>query len=212
VDDRDLVTLAAVNADSQAIDIALIALDDAGLSADVDRLRRLVEIRTDLQRQAQMLERKQRDLRSRYAEVTNRLVNTRAHSRLHPYLQGTAVIHHPCNQAQRAASSGTPLADVLNDVLPIPPSWFESPCLHNDGKATDISQWVCFAKRGTVQRHPTPPTPNKVKTTLIGNHAPYRCLLCGPTSHPPFKCPRCMYCGKAGHRHQSCWYVTVGWP
>jgi hypothetical protein len=49
VDDRDLITLAAVNADSQAVDIALIALDDAGLSADVDRLRRLVESCTDLQ-------------------------------------------------------------------------------------------------------------------------------------------------------------------
>jgi hypothetical protein len=179
----------------------MIALDDAGLSTDVDRLRRLVESRTDLQQQAQTLERKQCDLRSRYAEVTVHLISTRARSHLHPYLQGTAVIHNPCNQAQCVASSGTPLADVLNGVIPMPPSWFESPHLHNDSKATDISQWVRFAKRGTVQRHPTPPPPNKVKTTLIGNHAPYHCTLCGPTSHPPFKCPRCMYCGKVGHCH-----------
>jgi hypothetical protein len=159
VDDHDLITLAAVNADSQAVDIAMIALDDTGLSADVDRLRRLVESRTDLQRQAQTLERKQCDLRSCYAEVTACLISTRACSRLHPYLQGTAVIHNPCNQAQCVASSGTPLADILNDVIPVPPSWFESPCLHDDSRATDISQWVRFAKHGTVQRHPTPPPP-----------------------------------------------------
>jgi hypothetical protein len=153
VDDRDLIPLAAVNADSQAIDIAMIALDDPGLSADVDRLRRLVESRTDLQRQAQVLERKQRDLRSHYAEVTGRLISTRARSCLHPYLQGTTIIHNPCNQAQRTASSGTPLADVLNNVIPMPPSWTDSPRLFDDSKATDISQWIRFAKRGTVQHH-----------------------------------------------------------
>jgi hypothetical protein len=49
VDDQDLVTLAAVNLDSQAVDIAIIALDDPGLSADVDQLRRLVESHADLQ-------------------------------------------------------------------------------------------------------------------------------------------------------------------
>jgi hypothetical protein len=206
VDDQDLIILAAVNADSQAIDIAMTALDDSGLSADVDHLRRLVESCTDLQQQAQVLERKQRNLRSHDTEVTARLISTRARSCLHPYLQGSAIIHNSCNQAQCTASSGVPLADVLNDVIPMPPSWNESPHLFNDSRSTDISQWVRFAKRGTVQCHPTPPPPNKVKTTLIGNYAPYRCTLCGPTSHPPFKCPRCMYCGKVGHHHQSCWY------
>jgi hypothetical protein len=38
VDNCDLVTLAAVNADSQAVDIAMIALDNPVVSADVDRL------------------------------------------------------------------------------------------------------------------------------------------------------------------------------
>jgi hypothetical protein len=55
--------------------------------------------------------------------------------------QGTAIIPHPVNQAQQASSLGVPLADVLNDVIPMPPSWDESPCLQDDSKATDISQW-----------------------------------------------------------------------
>jgi hypothetical protein len=168
----------------------MIALDNAGLSADMDHLRRLVESCTDLQRQAQVLERKQHNLRSCYAEVTAHLISTRACSHLHPYLQGTAIIHNPCNQAQHAASSGIPLADVLNDVIPMLPSWIESPRLFDDSKATNISQWVHFAKCGTVQRHPTPPPPNKVKTTLIGNSALYRCTLCGPHIPSPLQVPQ----------------------
>jgi transposase InsO family protein len=208
VDDKDLVSLSTVNADAQAVDIALLALDDPGVSADVDRLRKLVDSRTDLQQQARVLERKQYDLRQRFTAVSGRLTTARVRTRLHPYLQGTATIPNPRTRAERAATAGVPIADVLNGVVALPPTWLEQPRLHDPDKATDIAQWIRFTKQGQHFRRctPPPPTSNRTTVTLTTSEALYSCNQCGPGVHPPFKCPKCMYCGKTGHSHINCYY------
>ena len=146
IDDEDLVFLAASNADARAVDIALMAMNDPGATADVDRLRSLVEHRTRLQNKERQLEREKFDLRQRWQSVTGRISTARIPTRLHPYLQGTALIPNPRNQAQRAASAGVPIADVMNDVVPMPPSWLEQPRLHDEEGTTAVAEWLRFTQ------------------------------------------------------------------
>ena len=70
INDEDLVFLSSSNADAQAIDVALMAMNNPGASADVDHLHCLVEQRTHLQTRECQLEKEKYDLHIRWQTVT----------------------------------------------------------------------------------------------------------------------------------------------
>ena len=207
VDDSDLVFLSPTNPNFQAVDVAMDALADPGANADIHVLRHLADRHTALQLHERELAQAKYDLRSQWTSVTGQLTRARIPTHLHPYLQGTATIPNPTNQSQRAASSGVPIADILNDVIPMPPTWLEMPHLHDKEDTLAVAEWLRFTNAKKLHRSRTTHTqPHSHITITTSGTDVYSCAKCGVGVHPPFHCPKCMYCGKTGHSHVNCWY------
>ena len=207
MNDDDHSSLLVDTLDIQAVDVALMALGDPGVTADTDLLQFLTRERAHLEDQERELVRQQISLRDQLSQVTGRLTRAKVHTRLHPYLQGTAVIPHPRDQAERAASGGVPLASILTTDAPMPPSWLERPILHDSDKNMEITQWMRLT-RASATYH-IPPSRSTTHTNSTMKAKTFRCPRCGPCHHTPFTCPRrhdCFYCGLKGHLPADCWY------
>ena len=87
--DKDLIT---------PISAALYTINDPGLTADVNHLRAETRIGESLLERRRLLDREIIEWNSRMLPVRNRLVGTRASSRLHPYLTGCSLIANPLNE------------------------------------------------------------------------------------------------------------------
>jgi len=101
VNDHDLSLFAPNNAEEEAINIALYAIDDHGLVADVDRFRGLAEAQTRLRAEQEALDKKLATWRDQWGPVRSRLINARARSRVHPYLENEAPVPLPYDERPR---------------------------------------------------------------------------------------------------------------
>ena len=92
VDETNLQVLLGSEDQCLGVDIALNTINDKGVTADTDRLREIAMEDVDLTRCEQELADERIHWRVRNAETRSRLIKVRVHSRIHPYLNHTALI------------------------------------------------------------------------------------------------------------------------
>jgi hypothetical protein len=115
---------------------ALYTIDDPGLTADVDRLRHLTRVGETLLERRQALERDTINWVSCMTPVRNRLVGTRANSRLHPYLTGRSLIADPYNDNPQLCHRGTlTIIEALQLHAEQPRDWNPRPWFHDEETA-----------------------------------------------------------------------------
>ena len=95
VDNEALGVFDASYDDSIKVDIAVYALKDYGVTADVDRYRGHMLDYDDLLARKRQLDKELIGWRSKYQPIRNRLVSAQARNRIHPYLHGLAPIPAP---------------------------------------------------------------------------------------------------------------------
>ena len=96
-------------------DIALNTINNKGVTADTDRLWEIAMEDVDLTRCEQELAEERTRWRIRNAETRSRLIKVRVCSRIHPYLNHTALIpdHY---RPETMRTGGVTLAMVVSDT------------------------------------------------------------------------------------------------
>ena len=182
VDETDLQALLGSEDQCLGVDIALNTLNDKGVTADTDRLR-------ELAREDVVLIQRERELadectrwRVKDAETRSQLTKARVISRIHPYLNHSALIpdHY---RPETMRTGGVTLATAIEDTRNHSLQWFTMPQYHDDDTPASSS------------KRPLP--------------FPHHCRLCRqihPT-HTVWDCPArkdCHYCKGRDHTHENC--------
>ena len=115
VDETNLQVLLGSESQRLGVDIALNTINDKGVTADTDHLREIAMEDVALTRCEQELADEHTRLRVRNAETRDRLVKARVHSRIHPYLNHTALIpdHY---RPKTSRTGGVTLATAVADT------------------------------------------------------------------------------------------------
>ena len=179
VDETNLQVLLGSEDQRLGVDIALNTINDKGVTADTDRLQEAAMEDVDLTRREQELAEERTRWRVRNAEVRSRLIKARVLSRIHPYLNHTALIsdyYRPETMCTRGVTLATAISDTREHSL----WWHTMPQYHDDDAQASRSSW---------------PTP-----------FPHHCRLCHQLQpkHTVWNCPArrdCHYC--RGHNHLS---------
>ena len=182
VDETNLQPLLGTEDQRLGVDIALNTINDKGVTADTDRLR-------ELALEDQVLTRRERELadertrwRIRNAETRSRLTKARVISRIHPYLNHSALIPDDY-RPEEIRTGGVTIATAIEDTRNHSLRWFTMPQYHDEEMPASRS------------RRPLP--------------FPHRCRLCKqlhPT-HTVWDCPArkdCHYCRGRDHKHDDC--------
>ena len=179
VDETDLQVLLGSEDQRLGVDITLNTINDKGVTADTDRLREIAMEDVDLTRHKQELANEHTRWRVRNAETRSCLVKVRVHSRIHPYLNHTALIpdHY---RPETIRTGGVTLAMAMSDTCEHCLQWYTMPQYHDDNAQASRSS----------------------KPTLF----PHCCRLCKQLQprHTVWDCPArkdCHYC--KGHDHLS---------
>jgi hypothetical protein len=116
------------------VDIALYAVDNPGLIADVDRHRALEEEERQLTHRCRELENDTFNLKQKLQPVHQRLHNAQAYPCVHPYLTGVAKVPLPYS-ACPASHQDYPL--TMEEVMTIDAniSWLPHPWYHEETQA-----------------------------------------------------------------------------
>ena len=182
VDESDLQVLLGSEDQRLGVDIALNTINDKGVTADTDRLREAAMEDVDLTRREHELAAERTHWRVRNAEIRSRLVKAKVHSRVHPYLNHTALIpdHY---RPETMRTGGVTLATAISDTHERSLRWHTMPQYHDeDAQASRSSR----------------PTP-----------FPHRCRLCHQLQprHTVWNCPArrdCHYCRGHDHLSENC--------
>ena len=182
VDESNLQVLLGSEEQRLGVDIALNTINDKGVTADTDRLREAAMEDVDLTRREHELTAERTRWRVRNAEIRNRLVQARVHSRIHPYLNHTTLIpdHY---RPETMRTGGITLATAISDTHERSLRWHTMPQYHDDN-----AQASCSSR----------PTP-----------FPHRCRLCHQLQpkHTVWNCPArqdCHYCRGRDHLSENC--------
>jgi hypothetical protein len=143
------------------VDIALYAIDDPGLIADVDRHRTLEEEEHQLAHRRRELENDTFNLGQKLQPVCQCLRQAQAYPQIHPYLAGKAKVPLPYS-ACPASHRDYPL--TMKEALTINKdvSWLPCPWYHEEDQAGS--------------------TPMSLSHRSI-------CVYCNDITHPPAQCP-----------------------
>jgi hypothetical protein len=146
------------------VNIALYALDDPGLIADVDRHRALEEEERQIAHHRRELENDTFDLTQKLHPVRLRLRQAQAYPRVHPYLTGKARVPLP-GSAHPASHRDYPL--TMEEALTIDTTsanitWLPRPWYHEEAQAGS--------------------TPMPLSHRSI-------CVYCNDLNHTPAQCP-----------------------
>ena len=182
VNETDLQVLLGSEDQRLGVDIALNTINDKGVTADTDRLWELAVEDVVLTRCEQELADERTNWRVRNAETRARLVKARVHSRIHPYLNHTALIpdHY---RLETMHTGGITLATAVTDTHERNLQWYTMPQYHDDDAPAS---------------HSSKPIP-----------FPHCCHLCKqihPT-HTVWDCPACKdchYCKGRNHTSDNC--------
>lgn len=112
------------------VDIALFALDDPGIMADIDHYHTLSIEGDTLTQQATDLARDQDKWHCKMVPVKHHLVASHIHSHLYPYLTDQALIPNTYLMDE-AHTGGTTLTDTLAVHKQTPLNWLPMPWLHD---------------------------------------------------------------------------------
>ena len=182
IDETNLQALLRSEDQRLGVDIALNTINDKGVTADTDRLQELAMEDVDLTRCEHELADERTHWRVRNAETRDRLIKARVHSRIHPYLNHTALIpdHY---RPETLHTGGVTLATAVTDTRQHSLRWHTMPQYHDDdAQASRLSK----------------PTP-----------FPHRCHLCRQLQprHSVWDCPArkdCHYCHGRNHLSKNC--------
>jgi hypothetical protein len=119
------------------VDIALYAIDDPGLIADVDRHRALEEEERQLAHRCRELENDMFDLHQKLRPVRLCLRKAQAYPRVHPYLAGKARVPFPGSSCP-ASHRDYPLTmqEALTiDTISANVTWLPRPRYHEESQA-----------------------------------------------------------------------------
>ena len=182
VDETNLQPLLGSEEQRLGVDIALNTINDKGVTADTDRLRELALEDLVLTRHERELADERTSWRVRNAETRGRLTKARVISRIHPYLNHSALIpdHY---RPKTIRTGGVTLATAIEDTRNHSLRWHTMPQYHDEEMPASRS------------RRPLP--------------FPHCCRLCkqlNPT-HTVWECPvrtDCHYCKGRDHKHDAC--------
>ena len=182
VDETNLQPLLGSEEQRLGVDIALNTINNKGVTADMDRLRELALEDVVLTRHEQELADERTSWRVKNAETRARLTKARVISRIHPYLNHSALIpdHY---RPETMRTGGVTLATAIEDTCQHNLRWYTMPQYHDEEALASRSQ------------RPLP--------------FPHRCRLCKqlhPT-HTVWDCPvrrDCHYCKGRDHKHDDC--------
>ena len=182
VDETNLQALLGSEDQRLGVNIALNTINDKGVTADTDHLRELAMEDVVLTRCEQELADERTSWRVRNAETRDRLIKARVHSRIHPYLNHTALIpdHY---QPDTMRTGEVTLATAVTDTRKRNLQWYTMPQYHDDDAQASRS---------------SKPTP-----------FPHRCRLCKQLQprHTVWDCPACKdchYCKGRDHTSDNC--------
>ena len=182
VNEADLQVLLGSEDQRLGVDIALNTINDKGVTADTDCLRELAVEDVVLTRPEQELADERTNWRVRNAETRARLIKARVHSRIHPYLNHTALIpdHY---RPETMRTGGVTLATAVTDTHDRNLQWYTMPQYHDDD---------------TPASHSSRPTP-----------FPHHCRLCKQIHpmHTVWDClarKDCHYCKGCKHTSDNC--------
>ncbi|KAF8271557.1 hypothetical protein EI94DRAFT_1797075 [Lactarius quietus] len=95
IDDNDLSILHPHHFDFEPVNMALYAIDNHGLIADIDPYRGLEETCQILLEEQKAIDQKLSSWHNKWGTVQTRLVKAHTRTRLHPYLEDEIKIPHP---------------------------------------------------------------------------------------------------------------------
>ena len=182
VDETNLQPLLGSEDQRLGVDIALNTINDKGVTADMDRLRELALEDLVLTRRERELADKRTNWRVKEAETRGHLIKARVASRIHPYLNHSALIpdhYRPETMRTGGVTVTTAIQDTRNHSL----QWYTMPQYHDEEAPASHST------------HPLP--------------FPHRCRLCRQLQpkHTVWECPArrdCFYCKGRDHTHDNC--------
>ena len=167
------------------VDIVLLELRDKGVAADVDLYRELVPQEESIRLREIELKREKELWALRHQEVKDRLHNSRAMARLHPYLTGASLVQDPHYQSPHSPPHPNVTLDVATQL-----------CLQHNIRIVHMPQLHDEPNSGNrPNRHPLP--------------HPIRCRKCKQLNpdHQYLQCPAlqdCLWCGARNHSHKNC--------
>ena len=181
-DETNLQPLLGTEDQRLGVDIALNTLNDKGVTADTDRLRELATEDIVLTRHERELADERTRWRIKNAETRSRLSKARVMSRIHPYLNHSALIPDDY-RPETMRTGGVTLATAIEDTRNHSLRWFTMPQYHDEETPASRS---------------TRPLP-----------FPHRCRLCKQLQpkHTVWDCPTrkdCHYCKGRDHTHEHC--------
>ena len=182
VNEANLQPLLGSEEQRLGVDIALNTINDKGVTADMDRLRELALEDMVLTRHECELADERMSWRVKDAETRSRLTKARVMSRIHPYLNHSALIpdHY---RPETMRTGGVTLAMAIEDTRNHSLQWFTMPQYHDEEMPASRS------------KRPLP--------------FPHRCRLCKQIhpNHTVWDCPAhkdCHYCKGRDHKHDDC--------
>ena len=182
VDETNLQPLLGSEDQRLGVDIALNTINDKGVTADTDRLRELALEDLVLARRERELADDRTRWRVKDAETRSRLAKARVISRIHPYLNHSALIpdHY---RPETMRTGGVTLATAIEDTRNHSLRWYTMPQYHDEETPASRSS------------RPLP--------------FPHRCRLCRQLQpkHTIWECPSrkdCFYCKGRDHTHDNC--------
>ena len=157
VNEANLQVLLGSEDQHLGVDIALNTINDKGVTADTDQLRELAVEDIVLTQCEQELADKRASWRVRNAETRARLTRARVHSRIHPYLNHTALIPD-YYRPETMRTGGVTLAMAVTNTCERNLQWYTIPQYHNDdAQASRSARPLLFPHRCRLykQIHPT---------------------------------------------------------
>ena len=138
VDETNLQPLLGSEDQRLGVDIALNTINDKGVTADTDRLRELALEDLVLTRRERELADERMSWRVRDAETRSRLTKARVVSRIHPYLNHSALIpdHY---RPETIRTGGVTLATAIEDTRNHGLRWYTMPQYHDEETPTSHS-------------------------------------------------------------------------
>ena len=155
VDETNLQVLLGSADQRLGVDIALNTINDKGVTADTDRLREIAMEDVDLTRWEQELAEEHTRWRVRNAKTRGRLIKARVHSRIHPYLNHTALVpdHY---RPETMWTGGVTLATAISDTHKRNIRWHTMPQYHDDAQASRSTKPTPFPHRCCLCRQLQP--------------------------------------------------------
>ena len=175
VEDTDLSIFNPDTTMSLAVDIALHGLDDRGIVGDVDHFRDLATQHKALKEEQHKLDNKFAEWRHKWGPVRSRLIHSRAHTRLHPYMDKLShehVIPLPGDDRPYREGNLTPLEAYTAYHGESPPRWLPLPWYWEERSSPEQRKDWCTYCHSHYHSLNNCPNPHRYCTNRLSCNVP----------------------------------------